>query len=111
RHTREAVVRPPGRGGSAIALIDPGHQGVRAVPAPASHPGFAGPAALDALRSYFAWAAHFAFVELPHIDRALPFATSEGAFEIVIRLGEPLPRGVRVGTEEIRLHCVPAINV
>jgi type VI secretion system protein ImpG len=111
RHTREAIVRPAGREGSAISLGYGGQALLRSVAAPRpGGPTEPGPPAFDALRSYFAWPAHFAFVELPNIDRALPIATADGAFEIAIRLGDPFPKGVRLGLENVRLHCVPAMN-
>jgi type VI secretion system protein ImpG len=94
-----------------VSLADSGRRCARGVGTPAAPRDEEGPEALHALRAYFAWPALSAFVDLPNIDRAGPIASARGGFEIVVRLADALPRGVRVGPEDVRLHCVPAVNV
>lgn len=63
------------------------------------------------LRQYFARPAFFAFLDVPHIDRAAALAAERGRLDLAIRLGGPLARSIRLDLETVRLHCVPAVNV
>jgi type VI secretion system protein ImpG len=63
------------------------------------------------LRQYFARPAFFAFVDVPHIDRAAALAAERGRLDVVLRLASPLARSIRLDLETVRLHCVPALNV
>jgi len=64
-----------------------------------------------ALRQYFARPAFFAFVDVPHIDRAATLAAERGRLDIVLRLAAPVARSIRLDLDTVRLHCVPALNV
>jgi type VI secretion system protein ImpG len=64
-----------------------------------------------AMRAYFAWPEQFAFVDIPNLARLASLGTKVRDYEIVLRLGAPLPPSLHLDIASLRLHCVPVVNV
>jgi type VI secretion system protein ImpG len=115
RHTREAHVEVPEARGRARRASLPDH------PPPVQAAGFAEEEGLfpyprhsflgyRLLQEYFALPQKFLFLDV-HGLSALAAIEPEDVFELVLHFDQRPPEGLRVLTENLRLHCTPVVNL
>ena len=91
---RPATIRPVGLGETDALLPYPPH----------SFPGY------RLLQEYFTLPQKFLFVDVAGIP-PLASLEPEGGFELWFRFRERPPESLRVSTDNVRLHCTPAVNL
>ncbi|MCL2725580.1 MAG: type VI secretion system baseplate subunit TssF [Polyangiaceae bacterium] len=68
-------------------------------------------AAFVRLRESFVYPHSFAFVRVPGLDAAKALGRDVRTIVLEFTFREPLPRGLDLNTDSVRIHCVPVINV
>ncbi len=63
------------------------------------------------LQEYFAFKERFLFVDVAGLDRAVAAIEPGDALRLSITLNRRLDQFPRVSTDNVKLHCVPAINL
>ncbi|HEY6459736.1 MAG TPA: type VI secretion system baseplate subunit TssF, partial [Polyangiaceae bacterium] len=63
------------------------------------------------LEEYGILPAKFAFVDFPSLGRVRELDPDARAMTVAIRLAQPLPDDVTIDATNLRLHCVPIVNV